>query len=155
MKTDDKSQAYEYMWKQLDKFCLGPVPEKYGSQWFDENSKYCVYTIHILGYEPLTFFDARTSNIVVEHMLEAQVKIINQHEMNHRKDLTRLWGDRRHEFVLKSKGVNQKHDYDYIIIHKLSKQGVVTVGVLSEAERFELIKNMIDAGVEVIDETEL
>lgn len=130
---------YQACWQDHNLYCLGPIPEEYAGKYFNEESRYCVYDVLILSYSPVIIHGIDMVNAVVDRMLDAGIKIIDQDDIDRQRDLSRLWGDRKHEFSLKPKmTIHQQHKYDYIIHHKPSKRGISPP--TSREERYEIIK---------------
>ena len=146
--NDGELAQYKYFWTELNEFCLGPVIDWFTQIVPDWDDDYGIFMITPMYYKPIFIHTRHLRNQIIQRMLEAGCKVIDMREMDARQDVTRLWTDRRHEFVLKSKGVNQRDEYDYIIIHKKTGGGVLVS--YSIYKRRDVIKKMVEAGVEII-----
>jgi hypothetical protein len=149
--TNNDLKIYENYWIQRDKYCLGPVEDfiKILFNWENENG---IYLCTVFQYIPYTISDVKIRDEVIKRMKESGCNIITHVELTTRGDLTRMWGDRKKEFALKRRP-DFKHKYDYTVVHQPSKK-VVRTGHSGNA-RDEIIKKMIEAGIEIIEEDEL
>ncbi len=137
---------YEKFWKETEMYYLGPV-DIFLTVLPDWGQQYGVYIQEILGYIPMFIYDSEIRQEVIKRMLDAKSKLITKDDIIQREDITRLWGDRKHEFLLRRYELNDK--YLYGIVYRPFGTAI-RIGY-SGIKYTEIIKKMMEAGVEILD----
>ena len=149
MQSSILKKCAEHISDNPEVYRLGPVLKVFRDNEPDYNAKYGIFRNHPHMYEPIQGFDSNTLNEIIQHMLESGCKILTEEEIHQHRDLSRLWGDRKHEFMLQRNNGHghPTHDYDFMILHKSSQREIFQYR--NDDAKTDLIKKMMDAGVEV------
>jgi hypothetical protein len=140
-------EIFEKFWTDIDTYYLGPAKRfKRGIPNWDND--YGIYQKRARDYLPFIIFDSSIRTEVIKRMHEAGCSFVTQEEIVQRQDITQLWGKRANEFILQRR-YGYSHPYDLLVFH-VPLQELYIMRFPVEISR-QYIKNMIEAGVEIVE----
>jgi|GEM_PF-4446608 len=134
---------YQHLWDNVSRYYL--VPGELASL-PNRKFKYVIYQ-RLLLMRTIIFVPARLRNEVFDRMIEAGAEIITEPiDWDNFSNIERLWTDLLDEVAL----IPIDNGNDYKIFHKVSGK---TFGISASDKKQKIIESMINAGVEILDES--
>ncbi len=145
--VQEKIEMFEEFWIDIDTYYLGSA-ERFKRSIPNWDNDYGIYQQRARDYLPFIIFDSSIRTEVIKRMQEAGCGFVTEEEIVQREDIAQLWGERANEFILRRMH-GSSHPYDLSVTHIPSDTSCPLK--FSREIRRQYIKNMIEAGVEIVE----